>query len=211
MSYNRLLSVVFLAVCTLQLAACSAPSAKTTLHETRTIKPDDGVSIFWDIGIFSGSPEIHNALNQNGTYSQRFEACTNDFLVKTFQRNGYVATAERRPLATVNNTASNAKFILILNNAKARYTSGSVIAHTIGLTLEGTLYERDTGKSLLSVTYPLSSMADDNGALVVQLVRGLAKKGFLDRPVEKVVDYDGVLTQSFRKTSDCPISVSAQR
>lgn len=207
MENKRLLGISLIALCAICLAACSAPRAKTTLHETRLIQPSDGIAIFWDVGTFTRSPDVQSALRENGAYSKRFEVCTSEFLATTFSRNGYKVTVERsRPMAIFNRSSSDAKYILVLNNTSASFSSSGPAAATIGLTIDGTLFDRASGKSLISLKYPMSPKADDNGGLVIQLVRGLAAEGFLNVPVDKVADFDGVVSQSFRRTSPCSVA-----
>jgi hypothetical protein len=43
---------------TILLVGCAHPRASSTIKEKRLIQPDEGITIFWDVGGFTDDPEI---------------------------------------------------------------------------------------------------------------------------------------------------------
>jgi hypothetical protein len=185
----------------LALTACAYPKAKGTVIEAVTIRPGEGITVFWDVGNFSDE-NVQLAFQKNGVYSRRFELCTNEYIEKTFGRNGYKVKAIKMQKAAFNSNAAT-PYVLVLNNVEAAYDARS--PGSIGLKVEGALYARSNGKKLWTVKNWLSTNDNENGISALHLVRAMASGGFLAVKLEDVVDYDGLLSPTYRKTSSCSL------
>lgn len=199
LSHFRLLALLTIVVI---IAGCAYAKAKGKVIEQKLIQPDEEIVILWDVGVYDNSI-IQSKLVKDGVYSRRFEICLNEFLEKTFARNGYKVHARKKYQARLEDASTASSYVLILRNTRAEYSLRN--PNDFVLLTEGTLYERQTGRRLWSVENWLANGADQNGNSALHLVRALAADGFLNVKLEQVVDYDGILSAQYRGVSKCPL------
>ena len=102
------------------IAGCAYAKAKGTVIEPKLIQPNEEIVILWDIGTYDNSI-IQNKLVRDGLYSKRFEICMNEYLEKTFARNGYRTSARKKFAANIEDAPATSLYVLLLRNSHVTY------------------------------------------------------------------------------------------
>lgn len=188
------------------LVGCAHPRASSTIKEQRLIQPDQGITILWDVGGWTGDPEMNHRIQQSGIYDKKFETCTNAFYEHTFYKNGYRAKVIKVNKAELNAVPVDTPYILTLHATKVTFMKHSgQLGELNMLDVDGALYDTKSGQLLWQVKTFLGAEPAGNNHPPVHVLRALADDGFINRKIEDVVDYlGGQITRETWTPKKCP-------
>jgi len=181
-------------------AGCALDRAAGKVHEQVLIPSDQKIAILWTLGQFEDRT-INQVLLREGTYSKRYEMCTNALLEQTFRANGYFVQARKLERGERPVVPADVRYALLLRNTAVRFQANRGGSYTspfpsVLFDVEGDLFDRKTGKRLWTVYNWFSSDARRNSIPAVHLVRGLAADGYVNLKPENVVDFLGERAKS---------------